>query len=99
MPDDGFSSHLATMISSRRHALVRQLRGELPTIIAEAMALHFLLDYTVEESPRCCRFRRTRSGAASGWGRRRLRKKLDRDRQLTEMLGMSEGGHQKVEAK
>ena len=43
------ASPLATTVAARRRMLVRQLLDELPDVIAEALASHFILGYTVEE--------------------------------------------------
>ena len=43
------ASPLATTVAARRRMLVRQLLDELPDVIAEALASHFILGYTVDE--------------------------------------------------
>ena len=87
--DDG-SSPLTTIVRSRRRALVRQLIGELPTVIGETVAAYFLLDQTVEEiaamfsaSPNTVRSRLR-------LGKKALREKVQHNPHLTEMLEVSE---------
>jgi RNA polymerase sigma-70 factor (ECF subfamily) len=46
---DRACSPLATALAGRRRALVRKLLDQLPDVISEALALHFMLGYTVEE--------------------------------------------------
>jgi RNA polymerase sigma factor (sigma-70 family) len=94
VPDEGLSSPLATMVSSRRRMLVRQLLGELPPMIAEALALHFLLDHTVEEIAAMASVSPNTVWSRLRLGKKALRKKLQRDQRLAEMLGLSEAGHQ-----
>jgi len=88
--DEELSSPLASMVSSRRRALVRQLLGELPAVIAEALALHFLLDYTVEEISATLSVSPNTIWSRLRLGKKALRKKLERDKKLAEMLGRSE---------
>ena len=99
VPDDGLSSPLASTVSSRRRALVRQLLGELPAVIAEALALHFLLDHTVEEIGVMVSASPNTIWSRLRLGKQALRKKLQRDRQLADMLGVSEAGHGKGASK
>jgi RNA polymerase sigma-70 factor (ECF subfamily) len=94
--DEGLASPLATMMSSRRRALVRQLLGELPAVIAEALALHFLLDYTVEEIAAMASVSPNTVWSRLRLGKKALRRKLERDAQLKEMLREGEGLHQKA---
>ncbi len=99
IPDEVLSSPLASMLSSRRRALVRQLLGELAPVIAEALALHFLFDHTVEEIAAMLSVSPNTIWSRLRLGKNALRKKFERDKQLTEMLGGSEVGHQKAASK
>jgi RNA polymerase sigma factor (sigma-70 family) len=99
VPDDGLSSPLATMVSSRRRELVRQLLGELPPVIAEALALHFLLDHTVEEIAAMSSVSPNTIWSRLRLGKQALRKKLQGDQQLAEMLGVSDAAHHKAASK
>jgi len=95
VPDDVLSSPLASTVSSRRRTLVRQLLGELPAVISEALALHFLLDHTVEEIGVMLSASPNTIWSRLRLGKQALRKKLQRDQQLAEMLGVSEADQQK----
>ncbi len=99
VPDAGLPSPLATAVSSRRRELVRQLLGELPAVIAEALALHFLLDHTVEEIAVMLSVSPHTIWSRLRLGKKALRKKLQRDRLLAEMLGVTEMGNHKGWAK
>lgn len=93
-PDEGIASPLATMVSSRRRTLVRQLLGELPPVIAEALALHFLLDHTVEEIAAMASVSPNTIWSRLRLGKKALRKKLQCDERMAEMLELSEAGQQ-----
>lgn len=99
VPDEVLPSPLATMVSSRRRRLVQQLLGELPPVIAEALALHFLLDHTVEEIAAMASVSPNTIWSRLRLGKTALRKKLQRDRRLAEMLELSEAAHQNVVSK
>ena len=86
------SSPMAAMVSSRRRMLVRQLLGELPPVIAEALALHFLLDHTVEEIAVMASVSPNTIWSRLRLGKQALRKKLERDQQMAEMLGVERSG-------
>ena len=86
-------------MSSRRRRLVQQLLGELPPVIAEALALHFLLDHTVEEIAAMASVSPNTIWSRLRLGKTALRKKLQRDRRLAEMLELSEAAHQNVVSK
>lgn len=88
--DDGGSSPLVTMVRSRRRALVRQLIGELPTVIGETLASYFLLDQTVEEIAGMLSTSQNTVRSRLRLGKKALREKVQCDRHLTEMLGESE---------
>lgn len=91
--DDGLSSPLASVVSSRRRALVRQLLGELPPVIAEALALHFLLDHTVEEIAAMASVSPNTVWSRLRLGKKALRKKLEKDQRMAELLELSAAGH------
>jgi RNA polymerase sigma-70 factor (ECF subfamily) len=82
------------MVSSRRLALVRQLLGELPPVIAEALALHYLLDHTVHEIAVMVSVSPNTVWSRLRLGKKALRKKLERDKELAGMLAVSEAGYQ-----
>src|SRR5262245_28124081 len=80
------ASPLARTVAARRRLLVRQLLDELPDVIAEALASHFILGYTVDEIAAA-----SSVPANTVWSRLRLgkqapRRKLERDAELAEML-------------
>jgi RNA polymerase sigma factor (sigma-70 family) len=85
IPGDDLSP-LATTVASRRRALVRQLLDELPEPIAEALALHFILDHTVEEIAEASSVPANTVWSRLRLGKQALRRKLEADAQLAEML-------------
>jgi RNA polymerase sigma-70 factor (ECF subfamily) len=80
------SSPLVEVIASRRREILLRLLDELPAATAEALALHFILGYTVEEIARAADV-----SVNTVWSRLRLGKeallhKLARDRHLVDLL-------------
>jgi RNA polymerase sigma factor (sigma-70 family) len=88
LPDDQLSP-LATTVASRRRGLVRQLLDELPEPIAEALALHFILDHTVDEIAEAASVPANTVWSRLRLGKQALRRKLAADARLAEMLGES----------
>jgi RNA polymerase sigma factor (sigma-70 family) len=80
------SSPWASTVSARRRALVRQLLDELPEVIAEALALHFILGYTVEEIAEAAATSPNTVWSRLRLGKRALRRKLEGDARLAELL-------------
>jgi RNA polymerase sigma factor (sigma-70 family) len=85
VPDERLPSPLATMVSRRRRALVRRLLGELPPVIAEALALHFLLDHTVEEIAAMASVSSNTVWSRLRLGKKALRRKLQRYERMAEL--------------
>jgi RNA polymerase sigma factor (sigma-70 family) len=85
LPGDDLSP-LATTVASRRRALVRQLLDELPEPIAEALALHFILDHTVDEIAEASSVPANTVWSRLRLGKQALRRKLAADARLAEML-------------
>jgi RNA polymerase sigma-70 factor (ECF subfamily) len=85
LPGDELSP-LATALASRRRALVRQLLDELPEVIAEALALHFILDHTVQEIAEASAVPINTVWSRLRLGKQALRRKLESDARLAEML-------------
>jgi RNA polymerase sigma factor (sigma-70 family) len=79
-------SPLATTVASRRRTLVRQLLDELPEPIAEALALHFILDHTVGEIAEASSVPANTIWSRLRLGKQALRRKLEADGPLAEML-------------
>ena len=79
-------SPLATIVAGQRRHLVRQLLDELPDVIAESLALHFVLGYTVEEIAATASVPANTVWSRLRLGKRALRRKLDKDARLAEML-------------
>ena len=80
------SSPLATALASRRRELLRQLLDELPEVIAEALALHFILGYTVEEIAASARVSSNTVWSRLRLGKRALKRKLDQHAELAELF-------------
>jgi RNA polymerase sigma factor (sigma-70 family) len=79
-------SPLAGTVATRRRELVRRLLDELPDVIAEALALHFILGYTVEEIAAAASVPVNTVWSRLRLGKRALRRKLTGDTRLAEML-------------
>jgi RNA polymerase sigma factor (sigma-70 family) len=88
--DPGLSSPLLKAISSRRRVLVRELLDELSEPVAEALALHFVLGYTVEEIATAAASPPNTVWSRLRLGKEALRKKLLQDESLVELLGAPE---------
>jgi RNA polymerase sigma factor (sigma-70 family) len=86
VPDEEMRSPLATALASRRRALVHQLLDDLPDVIAESLALHFVLGYTVEEIAATLSISPNTVWSRLRLGKRALRRKLQGDAQLAEIL-------------
>jgi RNA polymerase sigma-70 factor (ECF subfamily) len=84
------ASPLATTVAARRRLLVRQLLDELPDVIAEALASHFILGYTVDEIAAASSVPANTVWSRLRLGKQALRRKLERDAELAEMLGVAE---------
>jgi RNA polymerase sigma factor (sigma-70 family) len=85
---ESLASPLATTVSTRRRALVRQLLDELPDVIAEALALHFILGYTVDEIAAAAAISPNTVWSRLRLGKQALRRKLEGDARLAELLEM-----------
>jgi RNA polymerase sigma factor (sigma-70 family) len=88
--DPGLSSPLLKAISSRRRALVRELLDELSEPVAEALALHFVLGYTVDEIAAAAALSPNTVWSRLRLGKEALRKKLLQDKSLVDLLGVPE---------
>jgi RNA polymerase sigma factor (sigma-70 family) len=83
--DTGLSP-LETTLAARRRALVRQGLDQLPDVIAEALALHFVLGYTVDEIATAAAISPNTVWSRLRLGKQALRRKLERDDTLAELL-------------
>ena len=83
---DELPSPLATTLASRRRQIVHGLLDDLPDVIAESLALHFVLGYTVEEIAAAISVSRNTVWSRLRQGKRALRRRLEGDSQLAEML-------------
>jgi RNA polymerase sigma-70 factor (ECF subfamily) len=86
LSDEGARSPLAGAVASRRRALVRRLLDDLPDVIAEALALHFVLGYTVDEIAAAIAVSPNTVWSRLRLGKQALRRKLGADERLREML-------------
>ena len=80
----------ADVVAARRRDVLRQVLDALPDVIAEALALHFILGYTVDEIAHA-----TSSPANTIWSRLRLGKKalrraVRRDPRLVDLFRSTE---------
>lgn len=83
---DELPSPLATTMASRRRQLVHHLLDDLPDVLAESLALHFVLGYTVEEIASAISVSRNTVWSRLRQGKRVLRRKLEGDSRLAEQL-------------
>jgi RNA polymerase sigma factor (sigma-70 family) len=88
--DGGLSSPLATAQAGRRRELVRDLLDELPDVIAEALALHFVLGYTVDEIAEAAAVSPNTVWSRLRLGKSALRRKLEGNPRLAELLEVLE---------
>jgi RNA polymerase sigma factor (sigma-70 family) len=85
-PFDAPASPLADLISSRRREILLGLLDELPTATAEAIALHFILGYTVNEIARTADVSVNTVWSRLRLGREALTRRLARDKRLADLL-------------
>lgn len=83
---DELPSPLATTLSSRRRELVHNLLDDLPDVLAESLALHFVLGYTVEEIAATISVSPNTVWSRLRQGKRALRRRLLSDSHLAELL-------------
>jgi RNA polymerase sigma factor (sigma-70 family) len=86
LADEEMRSPLATTFAARRRALVHQLLDELPDVIAESLAMHFVLGCTVEEIALAISVSPNTVWSRLRLGKRALRRRLQGDARLAEML-------------
>jgi len=84
--DDATRSPLESAAARTRRSLVRALLGELPDVIAEALALHYVLGYTVEEIAGAAEISPNTVWSRLRLGKQALRRKLDADASLADRL-------------
>jgi RNA polymerase sigma-70 factor (ECF subfamily) len=83
---DELPSPLATTLTSRRRELVHLMLDDLPDVLQESLALHFVLGYTVEEIAAAIAVSPNTVWSRLRQGKRALRRRLESDSQLAEML-------------
>jgi len=81
------ASPLASVMAGRRRDIVRQLLDELPEPIAEALALHFVLGYTVDEIAATSSAPSNTVWSRLRLGKQALRRRLGSDQRLADILG------------
>jgi RNA polymerase sigma-70 factor (ECF subfamily) len=81
------ASPLARVMAGRRRDLVRQLLDELPEPTAEALALHFVLGYTVDEIAAAAAVPSNTVWSRLRLGKQALRRRLGNDDRLGDLLG------------
>lgn len=84
--DEDLRSPLATAVASRRRDVVHQLLDQLPDVIAESLALHFVLEYTVDEIAAAISVSPNTVWSRLRLGKRALRRKLQGNSNLAEIL-------------
>jgi len=86
LPDAADRSPLELALAARRRVLVSRLLDELPQVIAEALALHFFLGYTVDEIAETEAVSPNTIWSRLRLGKQALRQRLVGDATLAEML-------------
>ncbi|MBN2194646.1 MAG: RNA polymerase sigma factor [Polyangiaceae bacterium] len=87
-PEDGSGqSPLEGALSRERRRIVRSLLAKLPAATAEAMAMHFMLGFTVEEVASAMNVSPNTVWSRLKLGKRALQQALERDERLKELLG------------
>ena len=79
-------SPLEVAVSRQRRRIIRSLLERLPEPTAEALALHFMLGYTVDEIATIVEVSPNTVWSRLKLGKRALRQALTRDRRLSELL-------------
>jgi RNA polymerase sigma factor (sigma-70 family) len=90
LPNTTPSTPLGDALAGRRREILRKILDSLPDVIAQALALHFVLGYTVDEIATA-----TASPPNTIWSRLRLgkqalRKMFATDHHLAELFGVDE---------
>ncbi len=90
LPNTTPSTPLGDALTGRRREVLRKILDSLPDVIAQALALHFVLGYTVDEIAAA-----TASPPNTIWSRLRLGKQALRrlfanDKHLAELFGVDE---------
>lgn len=80
------ASPLAATVAGRRRRAVRRLLDELPDPIAEALGMHFVLGYTVDEIAAAAAVPPNTVWSRLRLGKQALRRKLIGDARLAEIL-------------
>ena len=86
LPDAADRSPLDLALAARRRAVVSGLLDELPQVIAESLALHFFLGYTVDEIAETEAVSPNTIWSRLRLGKQALRRRLAGDATLAEML-------------
>lgn len=81
------ASPLAKVMAGRRRDLMRRLLDELPEPIAEALALHFVLGYTVEEIAAASSVPPNTVWSRLRLGKQALRRRLGNNEHLADLVG------------
>jgi RNA polymerase sigma-70 factor (ECF subfamily) len=84
------SSPLAETVAAQRREVVAKVLDSLPDVIAEALALHFILGYTVDEIAVACCAPPNTVWSRLRLGKQALRRTLQRNAKLGELFGGEE---------
>jgi RNA polymerase sigma-70 factor (ECF subfamily) len=90
MTDEGLASPLSSAMARRRCEIVRRLLDELPDVISETLALHFILGYTVDEIAATASVSPNTVWSRLRLGKRALRRKLESDERIAAILEVRE---------
>jgi RNA polymerase sigma factor (sigma-70 family) len=87
LPDPQGSSPLAEVLAARRREVLRALLDELPDTTAEALALHFILGYTVDEIAAAAGVPVNTVWSRLRLGKAALRRRVSSDALVAEVVG------------
>jgi len=84
--DEEAPSPLANTMAGRRRQMVRDLLDDLPEVIAESLALHFILGYTVDEIAATLVTSPNTVWSRLRLGKQALRRKLKKSQDLADLI-------------
>ncbi|MGK4006843.1 sigma-70 family RNA polymerase sigma factor [Sorangium sp. So ce1036] len=90
-PDEGGPSPFAEVVSARRRGVVLEVLDKMPASTAEALALHFVLGYTVDEIAALAGVSPNTIWSRLRLGKQALRRALANDVRLAELLQGRDG--------
>lgn len=87
LPEDKQESPWLVLVAAQRRHILRELLDELPDTMAEALALHYMVGYTVDEIASTSGVPENTVWSRLRLGKEALRRKLATDARMVELLG------------